>query len=77
MGNYVITVNDTFFEWLAMAMTVIAVWLIGDKSIVGQYFMLAAQILWLVFALARGHRALAIQCLVLGALTVRSILMWG
>ncbi|MBF0481290.1 MAG: hypothetical protein HQK81_06240 [Desulfovibrionaceae bacterium] len=64
-------------EWLAMAVTMVAVWLVGDKHIVGQYLMLAAQILWLVFALARRHRALAIQCVVLGVLTVRAILVWG
>lgn len=60
-----------------MVLTVAAVWLIGSRDVAGQWAMLAAQVCWLCVAAAKDMRPLAMQSVILGGLTIRSIVEWG
>jgi chromate transport protein ChrA len=63
-------------EYLAMVLVIVAVWLIGSKDIRGQWLMLAAQLAWAAVASVRDMPGLFVQCIVLAAFTVRSIVLW-
>lgn len=64
-------------EWLAMALTLAAVWLIGAQDVRGQWLMLTAQGAWFVVARLRRSMALAVQSVVLAALTWRALWLWN
>lgn len=63
-------------EYAATALVLAGVWLIGSMRVAGQWFMLAAQVLWLDVAVYQGMWGLAAQSVVLLALTVRAIASW-
>lgn len=67
----------SILECIGMAWTIVAVWLIGNLDIRGQWLMLVAQTVWLVFAVLSGHWWLAAQSVVLFGLTVRAIVKWS
>jgi len=64
------------FELAAFILVVLGVWFIAEINIVGQYCMLAAQVLWFVIGVKRSMWALAAQSLVLFGLTSRAIYLW-
>lgn len=63
-------------ELAAFFFVVLGVWFIAEINIVGQYCMLAAQVLWLIIGIQRSMWALAAQSLVLFGLTSRAIYLW-
>lgn len=63
-------------EYLATALVIVAVWLIGSKDIRGQWLMLLAQLAWAAVAMERDMSGMFVQCNVLAAFTVRSIVLW-
>lgn len=63
-------------EWLAVGLTLAAVWLIGGQDVRGQWLMLCAQGAWFAVAGMRNSLALAAQSVVLGALTWRALWIW-
>jgi len=63
-------------EYLATALVLAGVWLIGGLSVRGQWLMLAAQFVWLAVAVQKGMWGLAAQSAVLTAFTGRSIVAW-
>lgn len=63
-------------EWLALGLTLAAVWLIGAQEVRGQWLMLAAQGAWFAVARLRRSLALAVQSVVLAALTGRALWIW-
>lgn len=64
-------------QWSAALLTLAAVWLVGGRDVAGQWLMLAAQAAWMGLALHGRQWALAAQSAVLGALTVRAIVLWS
>ena len=63
-------------EWLALGLTLGAVWLIGAQDVRGQWLMLLAQGAWFVVASYRRSLALAAQSVALAALTWRALWIW-
>lgn len=63
-------------EYVAVGLTLSAVWLIGSLHISGQYLMLLAQAVWFAFAVRGGHRGLGWQSLLLALLTGKAIWEW-
>jgi len=68
--------RDKLTEALAFSLVVLGVWFIAEINIIGQYCMLAAQILWLFIGIKRAIWALALQSMVLFGLTSRAIYLW-
>lgn len=64
-------------ESTAAALVLAGVWLIGTPDILGQYLMLAAQVLWLAWAVRERSWGLAVQSVILAGLTVRAIVIWS
>jgi nicotinamide riboside transporter PnuC len=63
-------------EMAATILVILAVLLIGQLNVFGQWLMLIAQTLWLSFAVYNGHMGLAAQSVVLFVLTIRAIWIW-
>ena len=72
--------SDVFIlavEWLALGLTLAAVWLIGAQDVRGQWLMLMAQGAWFGAATLRMSLALAVQSVALAALTWRALWIWN
>ncbi len=68
--------HDKLIEAAAFLLVVLGVWFIAEVNIIGQYCMLAAQVLWLIIGVQRAMWALAAQSLVLFCLTFRALYLW-
>jgi len=69
-------VIPSILEWVAPALVLAAVWLIGSINVRGQWLMLAAQVVWLAVAVMQSMWGLAAQSAALMALTGRAIVAW-
>lgn len=67
----------TRIDFHATIVTLVAVWQISGKDITGQWFMLVAQFLWLAHGIRGKQPWLSIQSMILGAMTVRALMVWG
>ena len=63
-------------DWLAMLLTFIAIWLIGNKSRMGFVVMIAGNLCWIVVGILSGSSAMWIANLVFVVMNVRAILKW-
>lgn len=67
----------TSISWIAGAVLLYGLKLIGEKRLVGLYVALAAEVLWIVWGLATGAGALVAMSLVICVMYVRAIRLWG
>lgn len=75
-GNSVRPVRLEFVSYLATATTFLAVYFISQPLRRGQYLALAANLLWVWYAVYTQQFALMTQSLLLSCLSVRAILYW-
>jgi len=64
-------------DWLAMALTFLAIWLIGDKNRKGFYIMMAGNCSWVAVGFLTQSMALVVANLLFMTLNVRAIINWS
>lgn len=64
-------------DWLAMVLTLWAVWDIGNKKKSGFILMIIANICWVVLGYLTESLAMALSNLILMCLNVRAIVKWS
>ena len=64
-------------EWCAFILVVIGVYFIANLNIAGQYFMLMAQVLWMVVGVKKSMGALVFQSFILFQLALYAIFTWS
>lgn len=64
-------------DWLAMVLTFLAIWLIGDKNRKGFYIMMAGNSCWVAVGFLTQSIALVVANLLFMALNVRAIVNWS
>ncbi|MDZ7781730.1 MAG: nicotinamide mononucleotide transporter [Halioglobus sp.] len=63
-------------DWAAMALTVIAIYLLGNKHWIGFVLMIAGNLCWIILGLLSDSVALMIANLVFIGMNVRGIWKW-
>ena len=63
-------------DWLAMFLTFVAFYFLGEQKKVGFIFGMLANIAWLIFAILAGSIATVIANIVLFGLNLRGFLKW-
>ena len=66
-----------YLEFATSLIVIVAVWLVSNKDVKGQYLMAFSQVLWLVVGAYQGMPGLALQSLVLLLIAIRAIRLWS
>lgn len=69
-------VNPQIWSWLLMAVGVTGLWLAGKRSWTGWAVGLAAQGLWLAYAITTRQWGFLASCFVYGAVYLRNLHAW-
>lgn len=64
-------------DWLAMILTFLAIWLIGDKNKKGFYIMMSGNSCWVAVGFLTQSMALVVANLLFMALNIRAIINWS
>lgn len=64
-------------DWLAMVLTFLAIWLIGDRNKSGFFLMIGGNTCWVVLGVMTASVALVLANLSFMALNVRAIVHWS
>jgi len=64
-------------DWIAMALTLIAIYFIGNKSKSGFIIMILGNIAWVALGFLSQSLAMIIANLLFAAMNVRAIYMWS
>lgn len=64
-------------DWLAMLLTFVAIWLIGDKNKSGFYIMMAGNLCWVILGVLTQSLALIVANLLFLSLNIRAIFNWS
>ena len=64
-------------DWLAMLLTFLAIWLIGDQNKSGFYIMMVGNGCWVAVGILTQSMALVVANLLFIALNVRAIINWS
>ncbi len=64
-------------DWLAMVLTMIAIWQIGNKHISGFYLMMVGNTAWVVLGFLTGSIALIVANTIFIGMNIRAILKWS
>ncbi len=63
-------------DWLAMLLTFIAIWLIGNKSRSGFVVMIFGNLCWIVVGVMSGSSAMWVANMIFALMNVRAIIKW-
>lgn len=64
-------------DWLAMVLTMVAIWQIGNKHISGFYLMIIGNSAWVILGFLTASMALVVANLIFIGMNVRAILKWS
>jgi predicted membrane-bound dolichyl-phosphate-mannose-protein mannosyltransferase len=64
-------------DWLAMLLTFIAIYLIGNKSVYGFYLMILGNIAWIALGILSQSLAMIIANALFAAMNIRAIYLWS
>ncbi|MET7668992.1 hypothetical protein [Micromonospora luteifusca] len=68
--------NPQLWSWLLMAVGVTGLYLAGKRSWTGWAVGLAAQLLWLAYAITTEQWGFLVSCFAYGAIYIRNLLAW-
>ncbi|MEV6810718.1 hypothetical protein [Micromonospora sp. NPDC051296] len=68
--------SHQLWSWLLMAVGVTGLYLAGKRSWTGWAVGLAAQLLWLAYAIATAQWGFLVSCFVYGAIYLRNLRSW-
>lgn len=64
-------------DWLAMVLTFLAIWLIGDKNKTGFKIMIGGNFCWVVLGILTQSIAMILANLLFVTMNVRAIINWS
>ncbi len=64
-------------DWLAMVLTFLAIWQIGNKNKVGFIFMMFGNSSWIAVGYLTGSLAMVIANLIFMSMNLRAIMKWS
>lgn len=64
-------------DWLAMVLTFVAIWLIGDRNKAGFYIMMGGNTCWIGLGILTHSLALIVANLLFVSLNIRAIINWS
>jgi hypothetical protein len=64
-------------DWLAMLLTLIAIYLIGNKSRIGFYLMIFGNLCWIALGLLSQSIAMIIANFLFVIMNIRAIILWA
>jgi hypothetical protein len=64
-------------DWLAMILTFLAIWLIGDRNKSGFFIMIGGNSCWVVVGIYTHSLALIVANLLFVCLNIRAIINWS
>jgi hypothetical protein len=65
------------FDWAAMALTLLAIYMLGDKRRMGFVIMIIGNLSWVVVGILADSLAMILANLIFGAMNVRGIVKWS
>jgi hypothetical protein len=65
------------FDWAAMVLTLLAIYMLGDKQRLGFVVMMAGNVSWVVVGILAESLAMILANLVFGAMNVRGLIKWS
>ncbi len=64
-------------DWLAMALTLVAIYLIGNKSRSGFTLMIIGNLCWIALGILSNSLAMIIANVLFAGMNLRAIILWG
>jgi len=64
-------------DWIAMVLTMLAIWQIGNKNIAGFYIMMTGNVFWVILGVLTGSVALVIANAIFIGMNIRAIMKWS
>jgi hypothetical protein len=64
------------FDWAAMLLTLLAIYMLGDKRRLGFVVMIVGNLSWVVVGVLAESLAMIVANLIFGAMNVRGIVKW-
>ena len=64
-------------DWMAMLLTLVAIYLIGNKKKSGFYLMILGNLAWIILGLLTHSLAMIIANLMFAMMNIRAIYLWS
>jgi hypothetical protein len=64
-------------DWLAMILTFLAIWLIGDRNKAGFFIMIGGNSCWVIVGIYTHSLALIVANLLFVCLNIRAVINWS